>query len=132
MTGRGKCLTVRHFRGGAVRQAPARADARLLELVRQFRRHRTRLEVLFRVQEHLHYQSPEGIVADREISDLVSRCWNIRYEVTDLPARTAQGLAAKSWLALWELSEDGLEQKPESDDFGVGWSLANDILRRAA
>ena len=114
-----------------MRHAPARADARLLELVSQFRRHRTRLEVLFRVQEHLHYESPESVAADREVADLVSRCWNIRYEVTDLPARSAQGIAAKAWLACWELSEDGLERKPESDDFAVGWSLACDILRRA-
>ena len=124
-------MTARRKRGD-MRQPPRRADARLLELIKQFRRHRARLEVLFRVQEHLHYQSPEGIAADREVADLVSRCWNIRYMVTDLPARSAQGIAAKAWLACWELSEDGLEQKPESDDFGVGWSLACDILQGAA
>ena len=127
MTGRWRRAPAQRINGTA-----RRADGRLLELIKQFRRCRDRMEILARVQERHDYRSAEFAAADHEIAALVNRSWSIRYAVTELPARSAQGITAKAWLALWELSDGGMEEMPESDDFAVGWSLALDVLGRTA
>ena len=120
-------MTARRKRG-AVRQASTRGDARLLELVSQFRRHRVHIDALDRAQDHLHFQSPGAVAVNHEIVDLVRRCWRIREAVAALPSRSNEGLRAKSWLACWELSDGGIGELPANEDFGVGLSLARDIL----
>ena len=110
------------------RKAPARSDARLLELVNQFRRHRTRIDALDRAQDHLHFQNPGAVAVNHEIVDLVRRCWRIRELVAALPSRLNEGLSAKLWLACWELSDGGIGELPANEDFAVGWSLVRDIL----
>jgi hypothetical protein len=111
---------------------PRHADNRLLELVKQFKRHRARIDALCLIQDRCNFASPEYIRADRETSDLVTKCWRIREAVACLPTRTAEGLRAKAWLALWEtcegIPEDG---PPDGMDTAVAWSLAVDVAERA-
>jgi hypothetical protein len=99
-------------------------DPELLALCREFDERRERIVSLSLAKEA---DVPRG-----EIEALVDRCWEIRTAVTDLPARTREGLLAKAKLALWECGdgdpEDGL---CEGSNTQVAWSLARDVLARA-
>lgn len=56
------------------RPRPARADARLIEMVRRFHRNRAAIEVLHRRMDHQPLASPAFIEADLEIARLVRDC----------------------------------------------------------
>ncbi len=109
---------------------PRRADARLIELVAQFRRCRERIDALDRLQDRLDYRSPEVAAANHKIAALVERCWRIREAVTELPAWSSEGTAAKAWLAVWELCDGSPDEGPTYGNGAVGWSLARDLIGR--
>lgn len=107
-------------------------DGELLALVAEFKAREPRFLHLNAIGDECGPASPEGRAAQAEIRTIVDRGWEIRDRVSELIARTPEGLAAKAWLALWETSDGSPgEGPPVRDDMAVAWSLARDVLGRA-
>jgi hypothetical protein len=105
-------------------------DGELLALCREF--HET-IPVVTRLEDErdeLPFNHPREAAIDRQLQAVVSRRWELREAITDTPARTPEGLAAKARVALWELCDGDPEAGPISGSNGVGWSLARDVLGR--
>ncbi|GAB0119901.1 hypothetical protein [Acidisoma sp. 7E03] len=116
-----------------MRRHHGRADNRLLELCAQFRRVQRRLDVLWRREEACRSWATEKDAIRAETQTLVERSWALRLAVSDLPARTPFGLRAKAWMAAWETTDGDPESGRMGEiDTAASWSLARDILWRAA
>jgi hypothetical protein len=68
----------------------------------------------------------------REMKSVFKRGWEIRERVTELTAKTPEGLRAKAWLALWETCDGDIEDGPPAESgTAVAWSLARDVAGRS-
>lgn len=115
------------------RQRPARADARLLELVARFYRVNRQINALWRREETTQNWEAEEPRIRAASAALVKEEWRLREAIAELPAHTAAGLAAKARVAAWEVCDGCPEEGPsEASDERVAWSLAVDVLRGAA
>lgn len=108
------------------RQRPARADARLLELVARFTRLRLRIDALIVREDRCDDWEADGAGIRAEQTTLVSDCWRIRKAVCAIQAHTPPGLAAKASIALWEFYDPA-----DHPDVAISRSLAVDVMRRA-
>lgn len=108
------------------RQRPARADARLLELVASFRRLQRKLDAVHRREDECTGWDEQYIVLQAEVNVLVKQCWRIREAVCATEAHTSAGLAAKASVALWEFSDP-----TDHPGVAISRSLAVDVMRRA-
>ena len=101
-------------------------NGELIALVREFKDGHVVVDRLTTIQDEYGWRSPEGQRAGDEISLLVKRGWEIRKRVTELAAKTPEGLAAKAWLALWETCDGTPEDGPPAAPIGrfPGPSLA--------
>lgn len=119
----------RHIR----RQRPARADARLLELVARFYRVNRQINVLWDREHTTPDWTAEELRIRAQSDVLVKEEWRLREAIAERPAHTAAGLAAKARLAAWEVCDGCPEEGPsEARDARVAWSLAVDVLRGIA
>jgi hypothetical protein len=108
-------------------------DGELLTLVNEFKKRDAVFERLNAIEDAHGWSSAEGQAAAAEARRIVDRGWEIRARVTELVAKTLEGLAAKAWLALWETCDGAPEDGPAPcEDNAVAWSLARDILGRVS
>ena len=107
-------------------------DVVLLALSREFDSTISAVVRLEDERDALPGEDPRVDALDGQVKALVSRRWELREAITDTPARTREGLVAKARVALWELSDGDLEEGPTDGNSSVAWSLAQDVLGRAA
>jgi hypothetical protein len=107
-------------------------DGELLALCRES--HET-IPVVTRLEDErdqLPLNHPREAALEKQVWAIVTRRFELREAITDTPARTPEGLRAKARVALWELCDGDPEEGPISGSNGVAWSLARDVLGRAA
>jgi hypothetical protein len=107
-------------------------DGQLLALCAEYHEKEDEFDRLSDVFDTLDHTDPEHRRIDGLFSPLVDRIHEIRDEVSDIPARTPEGLRAKAKVSLRDLAHGGNADKgPINHADRVVWSLCCDVVGRA-
>jgi hypothetical protein len=106
-------------------------DGELLALCREFHDNNHEFARLTDIYCYLDSTTPRGIEIDGKLAVIVERLHELRGEISDLAARTPEGIRAKAAVVLVDLSEDSSgSMEPTDDQYWSAWSLARDVLGR--
>ncbi|WP_284945337.1 hypothetical protein [Acidisoma cladoniae] len=108
-------------------------DGQLLALCAEYHEKEDEFDRLSDIFDALDRADPEHRRIDAVFTPLVGRIHEIRDEVSEIAARTPEGLRAKAKVSLRELAHGGnLGGGPANEADRVVWSLCCDLLGRAA
>jgi hypothetical protein len=103
-------------------------DGELLARCAEFQTVEDEFDGLWKKYAVVDSSSPEGERLSAEQDVLVSRIYELREAISDLPARTPEGIKAKTRVAFRDLSPN--EAWPEQAEAWMAFSVLRDILGR--
>lgn len=107
----------------------AEQDGELIKLCHEFKRLNQETDRLGLMGDDLPFADPERAALDAKIRPMVDRIHAMRGEISDIPARTPEGVLAKAKVALMDLVPG--EQWPDDNSQWLAISVLDDLLRRA-